>query len=71
MGIEIDLLFLCVVKIDFLCRGSKLLWFQLREGNWLGFCVGVENDLGCVWIEIHLVLCRAIEIDLISVLGSK
>ena len=29
----------------FLYRGSKLTWFQCRDGNWIDLCVGVQNDL--------------------------
>ena len=33
----------------FQCRGSNLTWFQCRYQNWLGFGVGVENDLVLVF----------------------
>ena len=33
----------------FQCRGSNLTWFQCRDQDWLGFGVGVENDLVLVF----------------------
>ena len=64
--------------LDF--RGSKLTWFQSRDGNWLDFSVGVEIDIFFVWIKIDLVqvlgskltwFCAGIKIDFVYVCGPK
>ena len=47
VGIEIDLAFVWLVDIDWICRcgGSNLTGFQLRDRKWFILCMGVENDL--------------------------
>ena len=65
--------FPCRDEIDsFLCGSSKFTWFQRRDRNWLGFCVVVEIDLFLVsGSKLTRVVCRGIEIDLISERRSK
>ena len=65
----------------FQCRGSNLTWFQCRDQDWLGFGVGVENDLVLVfrskwtWFyygdQNRLVFCAGIGIDLVFGWGRK
>ena len=54
----------------FLVLGSKLTWFS-GDRNWLGLCVGVEDDLVFVFGSILTSFMWGIELGLTSVLGSE
>ena len=73
VGIEVDLVLVWWSELSsFQCGGSKLTWFYCKDWCWLGLCAGVENGLVSVSTHRNWRYFKVkIEVDLVSVLGSK